>query len=444
MRILSFPSLLFLPSRQPAMSGANSISIPSSMPIDGSVRVPGSKSITNRAILIASLAEGTSLLKNALHSDDTHYMKEAWRNLGAEFRERGDSWEITGCGGRLKPLSREIYVGNAGTAARFLTASLTLGSGEYILTGNERMRKRPIKDLIEALNRLGGRVKDMRRTGCPPVLISANALTGGTVAISGRNSSQYVSAVMMAAPFAKNRTTIEIEGDLVSRTYVEMTQKIMVDFGIDCSWHDPNSIVVEANQIYRAREYAIEADASSASYFFGMAAVTGGVITVRGIKRDSTQGDMGLVGILEKMGCVATREKESVTLAGGRLKGVEVDMNTMSDVAPTLAVVSLFAEGRTTIRNVENMRIKECDRISALAKELKKLGAKVEELRDGLKIWGGAKYRGAAVDPHDDHRLAMSMALAGLRIPGVKIQNPGCVAKTYPNFFRDFAALTRR
>ena len=425
------------------MNGADIILIPNSEPINGSIRVPGSKSITNRAILIASLAEGTSLLKNVLHSDDTHYMKEAWIHLGAEFRDDGETLIVKGCGGKLKPFSQEIYIGNAGTAARFLTASLTLGSGEYTLTGNKRMQKRPIKDLVKALNQLGGQVQDIHQTGCPPIKISASALAGGTATIPGEKSSQYISAVMLAAPFAKSSTTIEIEGNLVSRTYVEMTQKVMADFDVDCAWHSSNSIIIKANQCYRAKEYEIEADASSASYFLGMAAVTGGVITVHGINEDSTQGDIKLIEILEKMGCRTTHTNTSITLKGGELKGIDVDMNTMSDVAPTLAAVSLFADGQTTIRNVENMRIKECDRISALAKELKKLGTKVEEFPDGLKIWGGGKYHGATIDTYDDHRIAMSMALTGLRIPGVKIQNPHCVSKTYPDFFRDFIALTR-
>ena len=425
------------------MTDIDCISIPVSGPIDGSIRVPGSKSITNRAILVASLAKGRSSLQGVLHSDDTRYMREAWKNVGAEFREDGNVLMVNGCDGRPQSCPRPIYVGNAGTAARFLTASLILGSGEYIVTGNGRMRQRPIVDLIEGLRRLGGQVEDILRTGCPPLRISAGVLRGGSVSIPGGNSSQYISAIMMAAPFAQNKTTIHIEGDLVSRTYVEMTRKVMADFGVACAWEGSDTLSIEANRRYWAREYAIEADASAASYFLGMAAVTGGTVTVEGIEENSTQGDARLVGILERMGCRVSRGKRSITLQGGKLGAVDVDMNTMSDVAPTLAVVALFADGQTTIRNVENMRIKECDRISALVEELGKLDAKVEEFPDGLKIQGGGKYRGAVIETYDDHRMAMSMTLAGVRIPGVKIRNPGCVSKTYPDFFRDFMALVR-
>ncbi len=424
------------------MKQTDSIIIQCSKPIDGSVRVPGSKSITNRAILIASLASGESRLSGVLHSDDTHYMIEAWKALGAKFVEQGEIFCVKGCGGKISAMGNELYVENAGTAARFLTAALTIGKGRYVVSGNERMKKRPIKDLIVALNQLGADVNDDLNTSCPPVTIRANGLQGGAVSIPGEKSSQYISAIMLAAPYAKNKTTINIEGKLVSKSYVEMTQKIMADFGVGCKWND-HLITIKPNQCYHSRTYDIEADASSASYFFAMAAITKGKITVRGLNKNSTQGDIGLVNILEKMGCFVKRDENAITLRGHSMKAVDVDMNTMSDVAPTLAAVSIFAEGNTTIRNVENMRIKECDRISAIVAELRKLGVVVEEYKDGLKIHGGGALKSASIETYNDHRMAMAMALAGLKIPGVEINDPACVSKTYPGFFKEFSELIR-
>ncbi len=423
------------------MELSDCIQIPLSGPVDGMIRIPGSKSIANRAILIASLADGISHLDGMLYSDDTHYMMEAWRNLGSEFFHRDEVLEIKGCNGNLKSCQDPIYVENAGTAARFLTAALTLGTGTYVLDGNERMRLRPIRDLIEALNALGGDVRDIKKSGCPPVSISASGLAGGTVQIPGEKSSQYISAVILSAPYAKNRTTVEIVGSLVSKTYVELTIDMMNAFGVHCDWPSENHLVIEPGQKYTAREYSIEGDASSASYFFALAAITGGKIKVSGLKPNSSQGDLGLLLILEQMGCHVQWDEEGVIVEGKPLKAVDVDMNTMSDVAPTLAVVALFAEGTTKIRNVGNMRIKECDRIQALTTELRKLGATVIESETGINVIGGMTYHGADLDTWDDHRMAMSLSLAGLKIPGVGIKNPQCVSKTFPDFFKRFIPL---
>lgn len=417
------------------------LKIPCSKPIRAEIHIPGSKSITNRAILISSLARGTSKLNGFLHSDDTHYMTEAWKNLGVQFETVGNQLEIRGCAGKIVPYPGEIYVENAGTAARFLTAALVLGRGEYVLNGNRRMRQRPIKDLIFALNGLGAKVTDIAGTGCPPVRITAEGLQGGTVSIPGNKSSQYISAILMAAPYAKNQTVINIKGDLVSRSYVDMTINIMRAFKVHCHWLNPYSIEIAANQVYQARNYQIEGDASSASYFFAMAAITRGRIKVHGLGPDSMQSDLKLLQILEKMGCSIRWEENSVVLEGNPLRAVEVDMNNMSDVAPTLAVVALFAKGVTKIVNVENMRIKECDRINAIVTELRKLGAEVEEWKDGLSIKGQESYSAADFQTYDDHRLAMSFSLVGLRIPGITIQNPQCVSKTFPNFYQLFLPL---
>ncbi len=420
------------------MKLSDSIQIPCSKPVRGRIRIPGSKSIANRAILIASLAKGVSCLDGMLFSDDTLYMMAAWENLGSEFRHDGDLLEITGCDGRLLPFSTPIYVENAGTAARFLTAALTLGEGTYVLDGNERMRQRPILDLLGALNDLGGDVKDALGRGCPPVTVSARGLSGGVVSIPGEKSSQYISAILLAAPYAENQTTIEITGSLVSRSYVELTINMMRSFGVQCDWLTDSSLTIKPGQRYMAQNYSIEGDASSASYFFGLAAITRGRIKVTGIKPDSSQGDLGLLGILEQMGCEVHWEDDGVVVIGKPLQAVEVDMNTMSDVAPTLAVIALFAEGTTKILNVGNMRIKECDRIHALTTELRKLGATVDETETGISVTGGLSYQGTDLETWDDHRMAMSLSLAGLRIPGVTILNPHCVSKTFPTFFEKF------
>ncbi|MBU2515456.1 3-phosphoshikimate 1-carboxyvinyltransferase [bacterium] len=418
-----------------------SIEIPTSKPINGQVRIPGSKSLTNRAILISALARGKSQLKGVLHSDDTKYMIQVWKKLGVKSEEVQDDLLIFGCNGNMSKCEQELYVGNAGTAARFMTAVLPLGKGEYILTGNERMQQRPISDLISSLNSLGVTVVDLNHSGCPPVKILASGLNGGTVTIPGDKSSQYVSALMMAAPYAMQETIINIEGELVSRTYVEMTRHIMRDFSVQCEWLDQQKLKIPPKQEYVGRSYEIEGDASSASYFFGMAAITGGEIRISGIRKNSTQGDLGLLNILQRMGCSINWDDQGVVVKGHSLKAVDVDMNTMSDVAPTLAVIALFADGTTRIRNVGNMRIKECDRITATVTELRKLGATVEEWKDGLSVMGLGKYHGAELETYDDHRMAMSLTLAGLKIPGVIIQNPACVSKTFPRFYDMFLPL---
>jgi 3-phosphoshikimate 1-carboxyvinyltransferase len=419
------------------MTNKNVILIPESGPVDCKIVIPGSKSITNRAILIAALAEGVTYLKSVLHSDDTHFMIKAWRKLGVDIRLKPtNDIEIMGCNGVINPFQEELYIENAGTAARFLTAALTLGVGDYFLTGNTRMQERPISDLIQALNQLGANVVDLNGTKCPPVQISANGLPGGGVEIPGGKSSQYISAIMLTAPYAKQDTIIRIKGNLVSKTYVKMTEQIMSDFGVKVEWKGDKEIKIKSGQHYTAQQYQIEPDASSASYFWGLAAITKGKVEISGFNPQSTQGDVGLIDILEKMGCQVKRSVNSITLTGSNaLKGIKVDMNSMSDVAPTLAIIALFAEGKTVIKNVANMRIKECDRITAVCTELKKLGAKVKEFDDGLEITGNHQYHSASINTYDDHRMAMAFSLAGLKIPGINILNPECVSKTFPDYF---------
>ena len=417
------------------------LEIPCSSPVNSSIRIPGSKSITNRAILIASLAKSKSDIEGVLYSDDTKYMINAWKQLGVSFEPKEEILWVDGCDGNISPFSDDIYVGNAGTAARFLTTALLLGQGDYILTGNERMQQRPIQDLLDALNQVGAKIQDLNGSGCPPLKIKADRLKGGKVIIPGDKSSQYISSIMLTSPYAKEDVTIEIKGHLVSRTYVEMTRKIMHDFGAKTEWEGENELKISSSHPYKGRSYRIEGDASSASYFFALAAITKGTVKVKGIESDSTQGDLGLLNILEEMGCLVSWKEDEVTVTGRALRGVSVDMNTMSDVAPTLAVIALFAEGRTHIKNVENMRIKECDRISALTTELKKIGADIEEEKDGLLITGKSGYSATEFSTYDDHRMAMALSLVGVKTPGIKIKDPACVNKTFPEFFDNFLPM---
>jgi 3-phosphoshikimate 1-carboxyvinyltransferase len=409
------------------------------------VTVPGSKSYTNRAFIAAALAQGRSILRNTLHSDDSFYMTQALNALGIPVGEHSDGTVgVGGCAGVIPASAAELYVGNAGTAMRFLTAAVALGDGTYTIDGNERMRQRPIADLLEGLAQLGARAESTLNTGCPPVRVRANGLDGGVVRIPGDKSSQYFSAILLAAPYARHNVTVEPIGPLVSRPYVEMTTSLMRDFGADAACSG-NTMHVTAGRHYTGTDYTVEADASAASYFFAAAAVTGGRVRVAGLSRASLQGDVHFVDALARMGCsVAECEvngQPCIEVRGGRLSGIKIDMGDMSDVALTLAAVAVFAEGPTRIYNVENMRIKETDRISALATELRRIGQTVEEFRDGLLIVPQS-ITPAAIHTYDDHRMAMSFSVVGLGSPGIAIQNPGCVAKTFPDFFQRLDRLS--
>jgi 3-phosphoshikimate 1-carboxyvinyltransferase len=347
---------------------------------------------------------------------------------------------VTGCAGKLPAQRGEIYVANSGTTARFLAAVLALGKGTYRLDGSERMRERPIQDLIDALRQLGAGVESALDTGCPPLLVRASGLRGGRATLRGSISSQFLSGLLLAAPYAQETVEIEIEGPLVSQPYVSMTTAVMAAFGVEVESRDLRSFRIRAPQMYRAREYDIEPDASAASYFFAAAAITEGEVTVEGLSRESLQGDVAFVDVLAQMGCDVRFEPNAITVRGGRLRGVAVDMNAISDTVQTLAAVSLFAEGPTTVTGVGHIRHKETDRIGDLATELRKLGARVDERDDGLTI-NPANLRPAAIATYNDHRMAMSLALVGLRVPGVVILDPGCTVKTYPEYFHDLASI---
>jgi 3-phosphoshikimate 1-carboxyvinyltransferase len=415
-------------------------------PPKASVRVPGSKSLTNRTLIITAMADGSSTLAGALDSEDTRVMVDALKTLGISIgHDRDDSTiRVAGCGGRIPVREASLQVGNSGTSLRFLTAMLATGSGTYHLDGTSRMGERPVADLLNTLNSLGAAARSDRGTGCPPLTVEANGLEGGYAFVRGDVSSQFLSGLLMALPYARERTTVEVQGVLVSQPYVQMTLEVMEAFGVKAGNRKCRRFDIYPAR-YQSRDYTIEPDASAASYFFALAAVTGGTISVEGLGSKSLQGDLAFVDVLEYMGCTVQREAEKTTVIGGPLRAVDVDMNAISDTVMTMAVTALFADGITRIRNVGHIRHKETDRISALATELRMLGATVDEQPDGLIIAPPAPghLQPARIATYDDHRMAMSFALAGLKIPGVTIQDPGCVAKTYPGFWEDLASLRK-
>jgi len=406
--------------------------------LDASVRVPGSKSITNRALLIAALAKGESELRGALASDDTRVMREALAALGCDVALGAESWRVRGTGGALSAPSSPLLVGNSGTTARFLTAAAALADGPVVIDGSPRMRERPIDDLTRSLAALGVPVEILGRGGCPPVRVGGGGLPGGEVEIDASRSSQYVSALLLAAPYAADDLALRFaRGTLVSRPYVELTLQVMRAFGAEADWsEDGRGLRVRAGRPYRGRSFAVEPDASAAAYPFCAAAIAGGRVRVEGVAPDSVQADFGLLEILERMGCRVRRGGDFAEVEGpaGSLRGIDVDMNDLPDAVLALAVVAAFAVGETHIRNVANLRIKETDRLAALEAELRKLGVDARTGEDSLHITPGP-LRGAEIATYDDHRMAMAFALAGLRIPGLVILDPGCVSKTWPEYF---------
>ncbi len=431
----------------PAVSCVNmmdSIEIkPVSGPIRATVRPPGSKSITNRAQVCAALADGVSTLTGALDSEDTRVMIESLGRFGIEVEtvDSNRSLVVHGAGNEIPAMEADLFCANSGTTIRFLTALATLGHGSFRLDGIDRMRERPIRDLLNALNQLGATTRSEADNGCPPVVIHANGQPGGTAKVRGDISSQFLSGLMLTAPAARSSVELVIEGPLVSKPYVEMTAAVMRSFGATIEYDaSMTRFHIPAPQLYQACDYAIEPDASAASYFWAVAAICGGEVTVEGLSARSLQGDVEFVSCLEKMGCEVQRNAASITVIGRPLYGIDVEMNAIIDTVQTLSVVALFAKGPTTIRSVGHIRHKETDRIAAVAAELRKLGANVNEWADGLTIQPGT-LNPAIIETYNDHRMAMSFALAGLKIPGVHIQNPRCVDKTYPKFFRDLADI---
>jgi 3-phosphoshikimate 1-carboxyvinyltransferase len=406
-------------------------------PLDARVRVPGSKSLSNRALLVAALANGPSKLRGGLTSDDTHAMRDALIALGCAVDTSGEVWNLVGCDGRFQAPVGPIDTRNSGTTARFVTAAACLANGAVSIDGNARMRQRPIADLTAALAGLGVRCEIQGRDGCPPVRVEGGGLPGGETTIDARkSSSQYVSAILLASPYARSDVTLHLAGgEVISRPYVDLTLQVMEAFGAEARWASRGSLRVRAGHGYQGRDYAIEADASAAVYPFCAAAIAGGTVRVEGIAPDSLQPDFRILELLERMGCAIRRGPDWAEVRGSEpLRGIDADLNDLPDAALAVAVVAAFADGPSRIRNVPNLRIKETDRLAALETELRRLGADATAGEDDLRIQPRSLH-GARIHTYDDHRIAMSFALAGLRVPGVEIQDPGCVAKTWPEYF---------
>jgi len=406
--------------------------------IDARVRIPGSKSVTHRALIAAGLANGESLLEELLSCEDTLYTIDGLRQLGIKISNYRNKVKVLGTGGQFRPASgtKDIYLGNAGTSYRLLLSTVALARGDFILTGTSRMQERPIGELVRALNKLGVEASYIGQDGFPPVFIKAKGIQGGKVEIEGNISSQYVSSLLLAGPYAEKDVEIKITGRLVSRPYVDITLDVMKKFGIQVNREGYRYFKIPSGQGYRPCRFIIEGDVSSASYFWAAAAVTEGTVATENIHPHITrQGDIGFLSILEEMGCRVERRRDQVIVHGGVLSGIEADMSEMPDMVPTLAAIALFARGKTAIRNVPHLRHKESDRLKSIALEWDRLGGRVKELPDGLIIHGGSALSGTVVNPHNDHRLAMGLAVVGLKVQGIKVKQESCVDKSFPEFW---------
>lgn len=435
--------------------------IPITHPLNATVRVPGSKSITNRALLISALANGTTKLSNALFSDDSKYFAQALQTLGFDVKldEANHEMTVVGLGGKIPAKKAELFIGNAGTAARFLSAFLTLGNGEYIVDGDARMRERPIGDLIASLTQLGANittindraqtvktaVSSQRSEIYLPIKIIANQLTGGKTKIAGDISSQFLSALLMIAPYAQSEIEITLSTELNSKPYVDMTIEVMKEFGVEIERDTYSRFTIRSSQYLPITNYPVESDASAASYFFAAPAICGGTVKVENISRKSLQGDIKFLDVLTQMGCLVEEKDNSVLVTcHSSLKGIDINMRDIPDTAQTLAAVAPFADTPTRIRGIASARVKETDRVSATCVELKRLGVQVEEHQDGMTIYPCKTFQPANIQTYNDHRMAMAFSLIGLRFDGVTIENPHCVSKTFPNYFEALEALRKQ
>ena len=404
----------------------------------GKVRLPGSKSISNRVLLLAALASGDTEVSGLLDADDTRVMRDALAKLGVRFWRR----RVRGVGGPFPVKKAELFLGNAGTAFRPLTAALVMTGGEYRLAGGPRMHERPIGDLVNALRGIGADVEYLGADGYPPLALHPAAIKlNEPVTVKGDVSSQFLTALLMALPLLDSKSRVEVRGELISRPYVEITLNVMRRFGVEVARREWHSFEVPAARYVSPGKIYVEGDASSASYFLAAGAIGGGPVRVEGVGRDSIQGDVRFTEVLERMGARVSMGDGWIEAAGGKkLKAVDMDLNHIPDAAMTAAVMALFADGPSTLRNIGSWRVKETDRLAAMATELRKLGARVEEGRDSLRISPG-KLKTAVIDTYDDHRMAMSFSLAALGGVPVRINDPGCVAKTFPEYFSAFASI---
>jgi 3-phosphoshikimate 1-carboxyvinyltransferase len=404
--------------------------------LDATIRVPGSKSYSQRALVIAALAEGPSYLQNLLISQDTKILMDALRLMGIKISHTKDGVLVEGGGGRITRPGKEIFLGNNGTALRIVMGLASLGEGTFILTGSPRLCERPVKPLLEALRGLGVDARSLRGDGRPPVVIEASGLPGGSALFGDIESSQYVSSLLLCAPYARREVSIDLGGHAPSLPYVDMTIETMKAFGAEVHREGPRRFRVELGRTYRGREYTVEGDLSSASYFFLAAALCRGKVRVESVNARSLQGDVGIIEIMEKLGCSAFRGGDYIELTGGAMVPGDFVFNLadMPDMVPTLAVLSTRRTGRTTITGVAHLRVKESDRLAALAAEIRKTSVEARELADGLVIEGGSP-QGAEIETYEDHRLAMSFAILGLAVPGIRVRDEGCVGKSFPGFW---------
>ena len=413
--------------------------------VSGEVNVPGSKSLSNRALLLAALAEGETELTNLLDSEDIEHMLNALTKLGINYRLSEDKTQcvVQGNGGAFnvaEPL--ELFLGNAGTAMRPLCAALAASNVDTVLTGEPRMEERPIGDLVDALREADADVTYLKNEGYPPLQIKGKTLNGGEMSVDGSVSSQFLTALLMAAPLFSGDVTIRIKGELVSKPYIDITLDTMAKFGVTVKNDNYQTFTISGDAKYIAPgKFMVEGDASSASYFLAAGAIKGGTVRVTGIGQNSIQGDIRFADVLEAMGATVVWNDEYVEITGAPLKGVNMDMNHIPDAAMTIATTALFAEGPTTMTNIYNWRVKETDRLAAMATELQKLGAKVEEGHDYIKVWPTDSLKHAEIDTYNDHRIAMCFSLVALSDTPVTINDPGCTRKTFPDYFTRFKTL---
>jgi 3-phosphoshikimate 1-carboxyvinyltransferase len=406
----------------------------------GTVRLPGSKSISNRVLLLAALAAGDTEVSGLLDADDTRVMRDALARLGVSFEEN----TVKGVGGTFPVKNAELFLGNAGTAFRPLTAALAFCGGTYRLSGVPRMHERPIGDLVDALRGIGARIDYAEKDGFPPLIIRPATLRLENLKVRGDVSSQFLTSLLMALPLSRRAARVEVQGELISKPYVEITLNVMRLFGVEVKRSGWRWFDVPAMAYLSPGKVTVEADASSASYFLAAGALGGGPVRVEGVGRGSIQGDVRFTEVLERMGASVVLEGNAIQVTGtGKLRAIDMDMNHIPDAAMTAAVLALFADGRSTIRNVGSWRVKETDRLAAMATELRKLGAQVEEGTDFLKISPGKLKPGVAIETYDDHRMAMSFSLVALGGVPVRINDPQCVAKTFPDYFKAFSSITR-
>ncbi|EAT1193736.1 3-phosphoshikimate 1-carboxyvinyltransferase [Salmonella enterica] len=413
--------------------------------VDGAINLPGSKSVSNRALLLAALACGKTVLTNLLDSDDVRHMLNALSALGINYTLSADRTrcDITGNGGPLRaPGALELFLGNAGTAMRPLAAALCLGQNEIVLTGEPRMKERPIGHLVDALRQGGANIDYLEQENYPPLRLRGG-FTGGDIEVDGSVSSQFLTALLMTAPLAPEDTIIRVKGELVSKPYIDITLNLMKTFGVEIANHHYQQFVVKVGQQYHSPgRYLVEGDASSASYFLAAGAIKGGTVKVTGIGRKSMQGDIRFADVLEKMGATITWGDDFIACTRGELHAIDMDMNHIPDAAMTIATTALFAKGTTTLRNIYNWRVKETDRLFAMATELRKVGAEVEEGRDYIRITPPAKLHHADIGTYNDHRMAMCFSLVALSDTPVTILDPQCTAKTFPDYFEQLARMS--